>query len=1210
MQRRYVNSLVIVLTTLIVLLSWWIGVTISQLPSCDLPIGQFCATYYNTSNLDGPAVLTRWEAEVHYTWQGDSPAQGVLPDQFSGRWQGQFEFPDGLHRFHLVSDDGARLWVDGELLIDAWAPHPETEHTAELDLSAGLHVIQVEYYEAWGWATLKLEWRHIEPCDRPDGQFCVDYYDNVALADPISQRALETNIDHDWGAGGPHGATQTEGFSARWQGRFAFAAGYYTFTATADEGIRVWVDAEAIMDAWPLHAGTLSTPVYLASGLHDITVEYYDQWGEASVQFAWQLVHLDETGVPFEAEPNTANATSPLGINITALDYWATEWPLLDVMKRSSDWLPQCQSWGAEACQPLAPARAWDTLEQDKIDLDTHGWVRSLPPAGDTTTDFRFVSTLIFFGAGGQYPAGQYIVRYEGEGTLEYDFDAVKNTALSGPGRDVIEVTNPSNDGILLRLKATDPHQTGNYIRNIRVIMPGFFCANDPFAYCPDEAACSAEEECLSFEQVAESLIFHPVFLRELRHYKVIRFMEFLRTNTSELVHWHDRPQLADARWSSKNGVPLEVVFALTERVNADAWVNMPARANDDYITQFAHLAKLRLGPSQRVYVEYGNEIWNTALPGGQWVEEQAVAEWPDVSGGPSAYTRRINWFGKRSAQVCAMWKQVWGAEKDRVVCVMGGFNANDWVNTQALTCPVWVAAGGQPCAEQMDALAIAPYFGGYLGNPIHAAQLQTWFQEPDGGLDKLFTELSIGGLLYDPTHEPEWERAPEQGALASVAGQIERNAQVAAAHGVDLIAYEGGPHVVGIGGMENNAALTALFIQANRDARMGELYTASLQEWKNRGGTLFVHFESVRQYTKWTTFGIKEFQTQDPTPKSQALLNFIQTTPRWWDIVSLPLVACESYTGYAPGTCAGTFKAFSLADLATYVENGFRKNGGETFRNLKIMADLDQTGAVLDIRSPCKITLAKDVRLSGDVVSLDGRLGVIDHDGYHLRAHTACILSEHESAHLGAGGSVEAETLLMRAAKMVKIGKQADIDVTDGLTLRSIGDSSASEVIIQSDAAIQAGSVLLSAAGRAQLGKDATLMADTLTLESRGGTPHSDARILSGAHVTAGDLTLSAPRQATIGQNTRLQLSGDVRVTATGSQTESVASVNAGSAIRVDGSLELKSGQTTRIARQASLEVGENLHVEAASPTSCQIKKSAHLSFTTTTGNCAENIP
>ena len=66
--------------------------------------------------------------------------------------------------------------------------------------------------------------------------------------------------------------------------------------------------------------------------------------------------------------------------------------------------------------------------------------------------------------------------------------------------------------------------------------------------------------------------------------------------------------------------------------------------------------------------------------------------------------------------------------------------------------------------------------------------------------------------------------------------------------YGLALIAYEAGQHLVGVGGGENNDALTALFHQANADPRMGELYQAYLRGWQELslihisiGGTLSV---------------------------------------------------------------------------------------------------------------------------------------------------------------------------------------------------------------------------------------------------------------------------------------------------------------------------------------------------------------------------------
>ena len=71
-------------------------------------------------------------------------------------------------------------------------------------------------------------------------------------------------------------------------------------------------------------------------------------------------------------------------------------------------------------------------------------------------------------GTGLPYRAGRYVVLYEGQGTLEYGFDA--KLVSSSPGRDVFQVASPSEDGIEFRITATDPNHNGNYIHNIRVV--------------------------------------------------------------------------------------------------------------------------------------------------------------------------------------------------------------------------------------------------------------------------------------------------------------------------------------------------------------------------------------------------------------------------------------------------------------------------------------------------------------------------------------------------------------------------------------------------------------------------------------------------------------------------------------------------------------------------------------------------------------------
>jgi hypothetical protein len=375
------------------------------------------------------------------------------------------------------------------------------------------------------------------------------------------------------------------------------------------------------------------------------------------------------------------NSTAPLGINISTITYWSSEWPVVDEMKRSNKWLTQCDTRNSPACT----GAIWDTGEQSRLDLDAHGWVRSLPATNDAAVRYRTIATLMLQGDGGYHPAGQYIVLYDGEGTLDYQFDASRNAALSTPGRDVLDV-KAGTLGILLKITATDPRRTGNYLRNIRVIRPGGVCNDDPFVYAEDASVCQARgERYTPFVERYASEPFHPLFLHDLRPFRVIRFMDFLNTNNSTLQSWAQRPRLEDARWTGPGGAPLELALDLAVRLNADPWLNMPIQADNDYVQRSARLARERLRPGQRVYVEYGNEVWNDLFSAGAWVQQQAVKRWPDQPGGPSPYTRRANWYGMRAAEICRLWKREWGADRAQVQCVIGGAPTNTWINEQML---------------------------------------------------------------------------------------------------------------------------------------------------------------------------------------------------------------------------------------------------------------------------------------------------------------------------------------------------------------------------------------------------------------------------------------------------------------------------------------------------------------------------------------------
>ncbi|MGY1728478.1 PA14 domain-containing protein [Geodermatophilus sp. SYSU D01062] len=120
----------------------------------------------------------------------------------------------------------------------------------------------------------------------PAEQYRAEYFSNRNLSGaPVSTGCEAAPLNRSWGTGGPPGAGQNN-FSARWTGSFTFTAGAHTFTATGDDGIRVYVDGVLRVDRWA-SGGTGSATVSLTAGTHQVRVEYFERAGAASARVTW-----------------------------------------------------------------------------------------------------------------------------------------------------------------------------------------------------------------------------------------------------------------------------------------------------------------------------------------------------------------------------------------------------------------------------------------------------------------------------------------------------------------------------------------------------------------------------------------------------------------------------------------------------------------------------------------------------------------------------------------------------------------------------------------------------------------------------------------------------------------------------------------------------------------------------------------------------------
>lgn len=114
--------------------------------------------YYNNRWLVGEPVLIRDDPALDFVWGASSPGAGVNSDEFSARWVRTAFFASGSYRFAVTANDGIRLWVGDQLVVDRWQNPQNATYTAELTLPEGYQRLQVEYYEANGEAAIHLSW--------------------------------------------------------------------------------------------------------------------------------------------------------------------------------------------------------------------------------------------------------------------------------------------------------------------------------------------------------------------------------------------------------------------------------------------------------------------------------------------------------------------------------------------------------------------------------------------------------------------------------------------------------------------------------------------------------------------------------------------------------------------------------------------------------------------------------------------------------------------------------------------------------------------------------------------------------------------------------------------------------------------------------------------------------------------------------------------
>lgn len=274
------------------------------------------ARYWNNRKLSGTPDLQRFEKTIDYDWGAGYPAPGIDADNFSVKWTRNVELPAGTYRFFATTDDGMRVWVDEVLLIDSWSDSQVHTVSADRALGPGNHFIRVEYYEAGGDAVARFSWIPLGSGPVTFSGWKGEYYNNAVLRAPALFVRDDAAVNFDWGLSAPIAGFSADNFSARWTRDLNLSPGTYRFSVQSDDGVRLWVNNNLVIDKWQQQADAhFSADVAVPGGQTPVKVEYFDARDRAVIKLDWAQI----SGAVGGATPSTPSPrpSAPAGLNAT-----------------------------------------------------------------------------------------------------------------------------------------------------------------------------------------------------------------------------------------------------------------------------------------------------------------------------------------------------------------------------------------------------------------------------------------------------------------------------------------------------------------------------------------------------------------------------------------------------------------------------------------------------------------------------------------------------------------------------------------------------------------------------------------------------------------------------------------------------------------------------------------------------------------------------
>ena len=264
-------------------LPFWVKIVVEP------DISEWRGEYFDNRKLEGDPELVRNDEEIDFNWKFKAPSSDLPTNNFSARWTRALSFDSATYRFSIRVDDGVRLWVDKRLVIDEWDDGSVRTVVVDLNMKKGKHDLKLEFFEREGEALIHFK---VEKISIPnDARWIGTYWFNRTMDSKWALVRSADKIDFDWGSKSPATGIPKDDFSARWRRVVDFEPGTYRLYAKADDGVRVEIDGDRLIDEWHTSNATETYTADVAlSGSHDVDVEYFERGGAAKVAFWWEFL--------------------------------------------------------------------------------------------------------------------------------------------------------------------------------------------------------------------------------------------------------------------------------------------------------------------------------------------------------------------------------------------------------------------------------------------------------------------------------------------------------------------------------------------------------------------------------------------------------------------------------------------------------------------------------------------------------------------------------------------------------------------------------------------------------------------------------------------------------------------------------------------------------------------------------------------------------